>query len=131
MEQNDDYAVNARRLTKLVLPLSSDDPATSQGLTLLKNWDYRETADSAAAALFEVWVWRHLGKVAVARATPEAARALIPTPDIGAVIDLMENPDASLGTDPRAARNSMLLESLNAAVNELHRLLGPDPSPWA
>ena len=129
--QNDDYAVNARRLTKLVLPLSSDDPATSQGLTLLKNWDYRETADSAAAALFEVWVWRHLGKVAVARATPEAARALIPTPDIGAVIDLMENPDASLGTDPRAARNSMLLESLNAAVNELHRLLGPDPSAWA
>jgi hypothetical protein len=52
--QNDDYAVNARRLTKLVLPLSSDDPATSQGLTVLKNWDYRETADSAAAALFEV-----------------------------------------------------------------------------
>ena len=43
---------------------------------------------------------------------PEAARALIPTPDIGAVIDLMENPDASLGADPRAARNSMLLESL-------------------
>jgi penicillin amidase len=129
--QNDDYAVNARRLTKLVLPLSSDDPATSQGLMLLKNWDYRETVDSAAAALFEVWVWKHLGKVVVATATPEAARPLIPTSDIGAVIDLMENPDASLGTDPRVARNSMLLESLKAAVNELHQLLGPDPSGWA
>ena len=129
--QNDDYAVNARRLTKLVLPLSSDDPATSKGLMLLKNWDYRETVDSAAAALFEVWVWKHLAKVVVATAVPEAARPLIPTPDIGAIIDLMENPDASLGTDPRAARNSMLLESLNAAVNELHQLFGPDPSAWA
>ena len=75
--QNDDYSVNARRLTKLIVPLSSDDPATSQGLGLLRSWDYRATVDSAAAALFEVWMTKHLGKVAVAKATPEAARALI------------------------------------------------------
>ena len=129
--QNDDYSVNARRLTKLVAALSSDDAATSQGLGLLRSWDYRATVDSAAAALFEVWMTKHLGKTAVAKVTPEAARSLIATPDIAAVIDLMENPDASLGTDPHAARNAMLLESLNAAVNELRQLLGPDPSDWA
>jgi penicillin G amidase len=129
--QNDDYSVNARRLTELVVSLSSDDPETSQGLQLLRSWDYRATVDSAAAALFEVWMTKHLGKAAVAKATPEAARTLIATPDIAAVIDLMEKPDASLGTDPREARNSVLLESLNAAVNEIRQLLGPDPNDWA
>jgi hypothetical protein len=59
---------------------------------------------------------------------PEAARPLIATPDIAAVIDLLEKPDASLGTDPRETRNSVLLESLSAAVNELRQLLGPDPN---
>jgi penicillin amidase len=129
--QNDDFSVNARRLTKLLAPLKSDDPTMSQALGLLRSWDNRTTVDSAAAALFEVWMTKHLGRVAVAKATPEAARALIGTPDVSAVIDLMENPDVSLGSDPRTARNSVLLESLNAAMNELRQLLGPDPTDWA
>jgi penicillin amidase len=129
--QNDDLSVNARRLTKLILPLSSDDAATSQGLGLLRSWDYRTTVDSPVAALFEVWMTKHLGKLAVAKVTPEAARVLITVPDVAAVIDLLENPDASLGADPRAARDAVLLESLSAAVNELRQLLGPDPTDWA
>jgi penicillin G amidase len=129
--QNDDYSENGRRLTTLIAPLTSDDPATSQGLGLLRSWDYRTSVASAAATLFEVWMTKHLGRAAVATATPEAARALIAVPDIAAVIDLMENPDASLGTDPRAVRNAVLMESLNAAVNELRQILGPDPTNWA
>jgi penicillin amidase len=74
---------------------------------------------------------KHLGKLAVAKATPEAARGLITVPDITAVIDLMENPDTSLGTDPRAGRDAVLLESLRAAANEVRQLLGPDPADWA
>ena len=128
--QNDDFSVVARRLTKLILSLNSDDPATSEGLGLLRSWDYRTTVDSPAAGLFEVWMTKHLGKVAVAKATPEAARGLITVPDIAAVIDLLENPDLSLGSDPRAGRDAVLLESLAAAVNELRQLLGPDPTHW-
>jgi penicillin G amidase len=129
--QNDDYSENGRRLTTLIAPLTSDDPTTSQGLGLLRSWDYRTSVASAAATLFEVWMTKHLGRAAVATATPEAARALIAVPDIAAVIGLMENPDASLGTDPRAVRNAVLMESLNAAVNELRQILGPDPTNWA
>jgi penicillin amidase len=129
--QNDDFSVNGRRLIKLIQPLKSSDFAASQALGLLRNWDYRTTVDSPAAALFEVWMSKHLGKAAVAKATPEAARALIAVPDIAAVIDLLENPDASLGADPRAGRDAVLLESLASAVNEVRQLLGPDPSNWA
>jgi penicillin amidase len=128
--QNDDFSVNGRRLTRLILPLKSEDFATSQGLGLLRSWDYRTTVDSAAAALFEVWMTKHLGKTAVAKATPEAARALIAIPDIAAVIDLLENPDSSLGADPQAGCDAVLLESLAAAVNDVRQLLGPDPSNW-
>jgi len=129
--QNDDYSVNARRLTRLITNLTSNDSATLQGLELLKGWDYRASANSAAAALFEVWMTKHLGKMVVAKATPEAARSLIPIPDIAGIIDLMENPDASLGADPPAARDALLLESLGAAVNELRQILGPDSTSWA
>jgi penicillin amidase len=128
--QNDDFTVNGRRLTNLLAPLQSDDPAVSQGLALLKAWDHRASVDSAAAALFEVWMTKHLGKAVVAKATPAAARPLIAVPDIAAVVDLLEHPDASLGADPRAARDAVLLESLAAAVNELRQRLGPDPAGW-
>jgi penicillin amidase len=80
--QNDDYSVNARRLTKLVSALKSDDPAISQAIELLRSWDHRATMDSPAGALFEVWMTKHLGKAAIAKATPEPARALIATPDL-------------------------------------------------
>jgi penicillin amidase len=52
--QTDDYTVNGRRLTKLLESVSSNDPMLSEGLKLLKEWDHRTSADSAAAALFEV-----------------------------------------------------------------------------
>jgi penicillin G amidase len=129
--QTDDYTVNGRRLTKLLEPLTSSDPIISQGLELLKTWDHRTSADSAAATVFEVWMMKHLGKATIAIATPEAARALIAIPDIAAVIDLMENPDASLGANPRAERDSLLLESLGRAVKEVRELLGPDSANWA
>lgn len=129
--QTDDFSVNGRRLTALLVGLEPEDPAIAQGLQLLESWDHRTSADSAAAALFEVWMMKHLGRAAIARATPEAARALIAVPDVAAVIELMEHPDASLGTDPRAARDAVLLESLGAAVNEVRQLLGPDPAHWA
>src|SRR5436190_7926306 len=60
--QTDDYSVNGRRLTKLLALLNSNDQSAALGLQLLKNWDHRASADSAAAAVFEVWMMKHLGK---------------------------------------------------------------------
>ena len=121
--QTDDYTVNGRRLTKLLAPLNSKDPDILQGLELLKTWDL--------AAVFEVWMMKHLGQATIAKATPETARALIAVPDMAAVIDLLENPDTSLGADRRAERDSLLMESLGRAVKEVRGLLGPDSTSWA
>jgi penicillin G amidase len=129
--QTDDYSVNGRRLTRLMEPLSSEDPAVAEGLKLLKGWNHFTTADSAGAALFEVWMTKHLGRALVAKAVPEPARAAVGTPDTAAVLAALESPDAMLGPDPKAARDAVLLESLRAAVNELRQALGPDPANWA
>ena len=71
--QNDDTSMLARRLVKLLQPLTSEDTAVARGLDLLKPWDARDTADSAAAAVYEVWIAKHLGPAVVKVVAPKAA----------------------------------------------------------
>lgn len=73
--QNDIESIPARRLVALLTPLSSDDPDTRAALTLLKGWDAQMRADSAQAALEEVWLSRHLGSAFKNAVLPKAAAA--------------------------------------------------------
>jgi penicillin amidase len=121
--QNDQVSSMAKRLVRLVRPLSSADGELAAGLKLLVGWDGRESADSAAAALFEVWVSGHLGKAVVERVTPAAARAIVGQGSLDAVVSHLEAPDAP-------ARDEILLTSLRAALEEVRSRLGPDMSSW-
>lgn len=129
--QNDDTAMLGRRLVKLLQPLTSDDAHVKQGLDLLKPWDARDAADSAAAAVFEVWIANHLGPVLLKTTAPKAADLIAPeASSISALVAAVESPDASLGADPAAARDRILRDSLGAAVADVASKLGPDPSTW-
>jgi penicillin amidase len=123
--QTDAVSTQSRRAVALLGSLSSPDAEVSQALALLKIWNHEESTSSAAAAIYEVWVTKHLGRTTVARATPEAARKLVGDAHLAAVIDYLEHPDSALGADPAAARDAILLESLKAAIVELKQLLGP------
>lgn len=129
--QTDPTNVTSRRMQALLAPLKSDDAKLTAALDLIRGWDGRASADSAGAALYEVWIAKHLGRATVGRAVPPAAREAIGGGDIAAVMALLEKPDASLGTDPAAARDAILRESLLAAYNEVAGQLGPDPKAWA
>ena len=129
--QTDSHSAQSERLTKLLAPLTSPDPAVSQALSLLKAWDHDETVASLAAAIYEVWLSRHLGQAAVQTVTPAAARAIVGAGSPDAVITYLEHPDSALGADPATARDALLLASLGAAVTELKTLLGPDMSTWS
>ncbi len=52
----------------LVQALQSADPDVARALALLKAWDGNETTDSAAAAIYETWAMKHLGRHVVAAA---------------------------------------------------------------
>ncbi|HZC17043.1 MAG TPA: penicillin acylase family protein, partial [Caulobacteraceae bacterium] len=75
--QTDDYSITDMRAVALLKPLTSSDPALAQALDLLKAWDGHVGAQSAAAAIAEVWVSKHLGKATVRVVTPTAAQALV------------------------------------------------------
>ena len=126
--QTDPTDVTSRPLLALLAPLTASDPRTALGLRLLSRWDGATTTDSAAAAVFETWTAKHLGKATVAASAPEAARALLGQGDLAAVSDLLQHPDVTLSA---AARDQVLLHSLGDAVAEVQSRLGDDPKTWA
>jgi penicillin G amidase len=128
--QTDVVSTQSRRAVALLASLSSQDAALLQALALLKAWNHEESTGSVAAAIYEVWATKHLGKATVAKVAPEAARKLIDNGQLQAVIEYLERPDGALGADPTAARNAILLDSLRGALAELNQRLGPDMTTW-
>jgi penicillin amidase len=125
--------VRARQATALLGGLRSADPKIIGALELLAGWDGRESADSAAAAIAEVWMAKHLSPALARRATtPAAAKVLTAacSPSGGsayAAVSYLEGPGQALGPDVRKA---ILTESLAAALAELTERLGPDMEAW-
>ncbi|MCC8961913.1 penicillin acylase family protein [Bradyrhizobium sp. Pear76] len=129
--QNDDTGMIARRLVALLKPLTSDDANVKKGLDLLRAWDARDAADSAAAAVYEVWIANHLGPVLLKTTAPKVAELIAPeASSISAIVGYLEKPDASLGSDPSGARDRVLRDSLGAAVADVTDKLGGDASTW-
>src|ERR1019366_4021187 len=128
--QIDDYCTTAMRAVALLAGLTSADPEVDQALELLGAWDGHEGTGSAAAAIAEVWLNKHLGPQTVARATPEAAVALVGIGSPYAVIAYLQAPDHALGDDPTAARDALLLASLRSALDEIAERLGPEMAAW-
>lgn len=132
--QADSVSAQSRRAVALLktalgepVPFADDPahPAFARALALVKSWDGDERTDSAAAAIYEVWVARYLGQTTVAAAAPEKARALIGQGHLEAVISYLESPEAA----PK--RQAILLASFNAAVDELTLRFGPNVGDWS
>jgi penicillin amidase len=128
--QNDLLSIPARRMTALLAPLSSSDPRTRAALGLLRGWDAVESAQSAQAALFEVWWSRHLNRAYVAAVLEPRAAAAVATADAAAMMNALERPAARFGRGAKAKRDQLLLTSLGAAYAELEKAAGPDPKSW-
>ncbi|WP_425304980.1 penicillin acylase family protein [Bradyrhizobium erythrophlei] len=129
--QNDTTSMLARRLVKLLGPIQSDDANAKKGLGLLKDWDARDDADSAAGAIYEVWISNHLGSALLKAVAPKAADLIASeASSISPIVAYLEAPDAALGADPKAARDRILSESLGRAVAEVSEKLGADTTMW-
>ena len=131
--QGDAVSPQARRFIKLLrdVPGGTVNINVDHAIKLLTSWDGHLSIDSPAAAIYEVWANKHLGKAVVAKVTPAAARELVGSGHLEAILTYLENPDTRLGPNPREARTAIILETLKAATDELAGLLGPDPHSWA
>jgi penicillin amidase len=130
--QTDAVSPQARRLVKLLqgVPLQRDADLDA-ALNLLKAWDGHESTDSAAAAIYETWAVKHLGRAVVAKVAPAAARELIGGGHLEAIVTYLENPDTRIDADPLRGRELAMVDSLSAALDELRGRLGPDMKTWS
>jgi penicillin amidase len=127
----------------LVAFLRSIDGDRTPDLELLQSWDGGESADSPAAALFEVWFRRHfrpacLRAVLAARVPAdqvEAALQLVlpPEQDTGDTrVDLaiVADPERYLGACGQQELQQIALATLAAAAAEVAGRLGEDRRAW-
>lgn len=131
--QNDDHSLMQRRLIALLKPLTLPEGAAEadrDGLALLQGWDGVTAPDSAAAALGEALLSKHLVDPVVQQVLGGDLAELLGRGAISGVIALLEAPDERLGDDPQAARDEILRRALSAAVAEVSETLGPDMASW-
>jgi penicillin amidase len=128
--QNDDLSIPARSLVPLLRDLSLPSGAAAKARELLQSWDFVLDKNSVAAGIYEMWQRRLFANTRM-RLTPPALR------DIGGtflttkrLVDLLTAPDGRFGEQPTQARDALAALSLDEAVAELTKRLGPDPARW-
>lgn len=142
--QTDYVSLPARRIMPLLESVPRDDPRVAAGVALLRSWDGALTAESAPAALFELWYRRHLRPTlltaALSRLVPsdraeDALHRILPVEDLAADcrvdLQLLLSPGDRLGPDSAAVITEVLSQSLAAAMTDLGERLGADPAAWS
>ncbi|GAA3576323.1 penicillin acylase family protein [Microlunatus spumicola] len=129
----DDRSVFAADLVPDLLRIRVDDPFVREGQQTLVGWDYRMTADSAAAAYFAV-VTHDLRKLVLA---DQLAPELWPQGDdqwFAALDQLLRQPDNPWWDDASTPqvehRDDILLAALTLARKEATSLMSRDPAAW-
>ncbi|GAA0471297.1 penicillin acylase family protein [Streptomyces sp. NPDC046215] len=109
-----------------------------EAVGLLRSWDRDERADSAAAALYQVWSRRHLRPALLRHAlsalvapdeVEEVTRRLLADEDLGADVRTDIALLRTLRTD-RPVLDALLTTSLEGALRETGELLGADQTRW-
>jgi penicillin amidase len=132
--QNDTHNANAAELTPYLLDVTLSTPYDREGQRVLRDWDFSQPADSAAAAYFNV-VWRNLLELTFEDQLPEEVR-----PDGGerwfhAVKLLLQDPenawwDDSATEDAVETRDDILRLAMTSARDDMTSLQARSPSLW-
>lgn len=125
------------RVAEMVVPyllrIGIDDSFDRQGQDTLKNWDFTQPADSAAAAYFNV-VWRNILALTFHDQLPEST-----WPDGGSrwfevIHTLLAQPNSKwwdkIGTPQLESRDDILREALVEARSEITQKMAREPANW-
>ncbi|HEX6034282.1 MAG TPA: penicillin acylase family protein, partial [Anaerolineales bacterium] len=131
--QGDSFDPNGPAYVPLLLQLEELSENESHAQSLLRDWDFQNRADSAAAAVFNAF-WRHLLQNTFNDDLPEERYY----PDGGSRWnEIMRNLDEGsawwddkITTDLRESRNDIIRKSFERGVAEVEEILGRDPAKW-
>lgn len=130
--QLDTHSKPARDFIAIIRDLDAPRAEQREAIDLVRNWDGNTTGDSVATTIFEMWTTQHLSRTLARRiSTPEAA-AIVEQGVASSVasVHLLQTLDPILGAEPQRVRREILLESLDLALTDLRRRLGPDMKSW-
>jgi penicillin G amidase len=122
--QCDVLSIPAERLGRLLRKIDNLSGDLATMLQMLREWDHRLLANSAAAALFEIWWVKHLKPAVIrGRAHDPRLRSLLSPGDNEILLATLEDADPAM-------LDVLLPETLEAALAMCRALLGPDPAKW-
>ncbi len=123
--QTDVVSLPARQLISL---LGESSPKPTAATEMMLAWDATVNRQSAAAALYEVWL-RNLRK---AVSEKEGIEAVEDDSSLQNVLEELSHPSSQVfGADAVSGRNQLLLQTLDSAWKQTEQLLGPDPQNWS
>lgn len=127
--QYEEVSPVARALVKILGEARGASPELRSWVERLKAWNGTVARGSAAAALYEIWAAK-LGPAVFKARVPEKWLPIVSgRPE--QVVALLRDPKPEwFGQDPRAGRDALLLQTLEEAVAEAKKRLGPDPAKW-
>ena len=130
--QHDEVSLPAREMTSVLRELKDVKPELQPFVEMLTGWDCRLGKDSAAAALFEMWLAKLTPAVFKRQVSEAAWRVVGDRISMLKTIDALKNPSPRwFGPgNARAERDAALSKSLEEAVKETRERLGDDPSKW-
>jgi penicillin amidase len=130
--QTDMLSLPARRLLRLLDAAGGDHAAVSHALRVLAGWDAVLSADSGAAALFEVWWSKHLRPALFAAATSDkTVHALLAPGDAETALGRLEAAEGWFAAPALVHRDALLWDSLAKAYDECAARMGGDVAKWA
>ena len=127
--QTDVLSLPAQQLIGL-LRAATAQREPSPGAELLLHWNCEVERDSAAAALYEVWL-QIVTRETMNLAIPASARTMIDDWSPHQVIAFLEGFNRSGSDTPALTRDRMLRESLEEAWKEMQKLQGMDSTKWS
>ncbi len=127
--QQDVISLPARRLIPLLRDLQGGAAPVREAMNTLRTWDFVLSPKSTAAAVYIAWERAVLEELRTAL-LPEAARSILRQPPLLKAIGWLEQPDERFRRDPEAARDRLLVDALEQAVEFLVKTFGPDPEKW-
>ena len=133
--QMDSRNANAEVLVPALLDIDGLGDYYGDGLDLLREWDYTQPPDSAAAAYFNA-VWRNLLALTFHDDLPEDRRPGGGGRWFEVVRNLLESPDDPYWDDVTTedvveTRDTILEQAVRDGRDEMTRRQGKDPSGWA
>ncbi len=131
--QHDEFSIPAARTVPLLLAAAARrDLLGRPELQRLSRWNLVMSRDAVAPAIWESWQRAMIHRLSRIRLGP-AADSLAPGEgELGVVeaIRLFTAPDAALGANPAATRDSIALLALDDATRELTAARGADREAW-